>query len=214
MKNEKNYQKPLTGKLITLGVLSLICVGSVHSWNVHETNQQNTLTSHTTQINIDENFAGQPVVSAGETVLKEVQFHNEGSSPVFLRVAFIETFERVTGNGEWLAYDPQDTNVVKNWTDEWEEDWMYISGWYYYKKVLPAGEATDLILESVSFSANLDPEYADANYKLAFIAEAVQLSDEHDVNTGATQKVFGEKARVENAVTENGAVISGTVVWT
>ena len=213
MQNEKNYQKQLTVKLITLGVLSLICVGSVHSWNVHEVSQRNTLKSHTTQISIAENFEGNPLVSAGDTVLKEVLFRNEGSSPVFLRMAYIESLEQVSGDGEWLANDPGDTNVTKNWTNEWANDWVHIDGWYYYKKVLPAGGATDLIMESVSFAADLDPKYADANYEIDFIVEAVQLSDEDAVNTNATKIVFGKTATVTNAAFKNGAVISGTVTW-
>ena len=213
MKTEKSRHNRLAGALTALMVMSLMCAGFVYAWNVHEASQRNNLVSHTTHISIDEIFAEDPMIIAGETVQKEVRFKNEGSSPVFLRVAYVETFEIVLGAGEWLADDAQGTNATKNWTDAWTGDWVHIDSWYYYKKVLPAGGATDLIMESVSFSTNLDPKYADANYEIDFIAEAVQLSDEAEVNANATQIVFGKTATVTNAVTNNGAVISGIVVW-
>jgi hypothetical protein len=213
MSNKNNHKKQLAGKLIALVLVPLICVGGVHALSVHETSLRNTLQSHTTQITIAENFAEDSTISPGETVIKEVRFKNEGSSPAFLRVAYIETFERVSGYGEWLVNDSQNTNVTKNWTDEWTEDWIHIEGWYYYKKVLPASGITDLIMESVSFASVLDPNFAGANYEIDFIAEAVQLSDEEGVNTNATKTVFGKSATVMDAVTDNGAVISGTVKW-
>ena len=213
MRKKKRALYQWAAVLVALVMMSLMFAGVVYAWNMHEIAKLNALRSHTTRIAIDENFAEQPEVTAGETVLKEVRFKNEGSSPVFLRVAYIESFEKVLDGGEWLADDFQNTNVTKNWTDAWESDWIRIDSWYYYTKVLPAGGATDLIMDSVSFSSTLDPKYAEANYELAFIVEAVQLSDEAKVNTDATQTVFGKTATVTKALTNNGAVISGTVTW-
>lgn len=104
-----------------------------------------------------------------------------------------------------------ETGVTKNWTSSWTNDWVDGGdGWYYYKKVLPAGTSTDRILDSVTFP---DSSPTSSSYSLVFQVESVQVSDEAAVNADATKKLFNKTAVVSNAVIKNGAVVSGDVSW-
>ena len=79
--------------------------------------------------------------------------------------------------------------IAENW--ELGED-----GWYYYKKVLPAGSMTEDFMEKVDFSniENLDESlkttYKNADYEIHFQAEVVQASDEWKVSEDAVAKLF------------------------
>lgn len=194
--------------LVALLIIMAAGIGVVSAWNMHEAQQANNLQSHNVSIRIDETFPD-GTVTAGATKIKRVAFNNLSSAPVFLRVTYVETWE----NGSlWLEDDG--SHAIKKWTSAWSNDWWDgEDGWYYYTKVLPAGGSTEDIISSVAFPADLAGEYAGGQYSLAFIVEAVQLSDEAEVNTSATESVFGKTAAVLVTSTSNGAVTAGTVSW-
>jgi hypothetical protein len=163
--------------------------------------------SHQFGLRIDEVFPDN-TISPGSTLTKEISFTNIGSAPLFLRISYVETWE----NGEeWLEDDG--ANCTKNWTSAFASEWDFKDGWYYYKKVLPAGVNTGNILESISFPSELPKEYLEGAYSLDFMVEALQLSNEADVNTQATQEIFGKTATVAIILEKNGAVMEGTVAW-
>jgi len=187
--------------------------GMVYAYIKQQTELENYLQSHQTGIEIEENF---PIanVRADVTATKQVRFRNTGSSPVLLRVAYSEHWQ-----DNWMSrvvWHPDPGNIAtKNWTAAWTSEWDYKDGWYYYKKVLPAGAATDRILESITMADYpiMRAPYTTSNYDLSFIAEAVQLSDELLVNNQASDSVFGRRATVTIETTSNGAVTSGSVAW-
>lgn len=209
-KNKKAHRFPSKTILwlIILVAIMTVGIGAVSAWNMHEVQQANYLQSHNVSIRIDEDFPDN-TVTAGDTKIKKVAFSNPSSVPVFLRIAYVETWE----NGSlWLEDDGN--HVIKNWTSAWSSDWWDGGdGWYYYTKVLPAGGSTEDILSSVTFPVGLTSEYLSGQYSLAFMAEAVQLSDEADVNTSATEMVFKKTGTVSVVSTSNGAVTAGTVSW-
>ena len=83
------------------------------------------------------------------------------------------------------------SKVISNVNWEPGED-----GWYYYKKVLPAGSTTENFMESVDFSKintleeALKSTYTNAEYEIHFQAEVVQASDEWKVSEDAVAKLF------------------------
>ena len=206
------YKKTLKTKrglvwLILAAVLSFAGIGVAYALNTHEISKENDLKSRGVSVEVVE-VCPDKTITLDEEKTKEVAFKNVGSSPVFLRMAWSETWEH---EGAWLQDDG--SRCEKNWTADFENDWILIDGWYYYKKVLPAGATTENVLESVKFPIDLDEEYSTGAYSLDFLAEVVQLSDEAAVNTLATQTVFGKKATVAIISTESGAVTAGTVAW-
>lgn len=191
-------------------------IGAVYAWGVHAGVLNNTLQSRNTSVEIVENFPDSSI-EFGASRVKQVQFKNTGSSAAFLRVAYAEHWYDLSSN-EWIASDG--TVPTKNWTPAWGTEWEYnaADGWFYYKLVLPAGQTTAQVLESVTFPSKTDPQFdarylGERGYELSFIAEVVQLSDEVQVNTSASQMVFGRSAEVTNETVHEGAVTNGTVAW-
>lgn len=193
----------LTGMLALL-LIGVAGFGAAWAWNTHRAQQVNQLESRTVSVTVEENF---PVkyVEAEATKDKAVTVRNTGSAAAFVRVSYAEYW---TTDTEQLAGA---TNVKQNWTSDWTSDFeRHDDGWYYYKKVLPAGESVQ-VLKSVTFPASVT---AGASYHLDFQVETVQVSDEAAVNTDATRTLFGRTAEVTDMTTSYGAVTDGTVTWT
>lgn len=185
----------LTGMLALL-LIGVAGFGAAWAWNTHRAQQVNQLESRTVSVTVEENF---PVkyVEAEATKDKAVTVQNTGNAAAFVRVSYAEYW---TTDTEQLAGD---TKVTKTWTSDWTSDFeRHDDGWYYYKKVLPAG-ASVRVLESVTFPASVT---AGASYHLDFQVETVQVSDEAEVNTDATGKLFGRTAEVTDMTTSYGAV--------
>lgn len=86
-------------------------------------------------------------------------------------------------------------------------------GWYYYNHVLKAGTSTDTLLTAVDFSDFAGEngvitdeslqKYQNADYELHFQVEAVQASDDYNLNIKAVDTVFGSGVRLENTQPAN-----------
>lgn len=221
-KTRKVVRKVLKNKKLKMKVSSFILVvllvsivSGVYAWTLHNVDIENTLTSRTVEVSIEEDFPSHEIDTVS-SVTKEVSFENTGTASVFLRFTYAEYWE--TGI-ELLEGHTSAEYVTKNWAEDYSEDGSNMSsalwydggdGWYYYKLVLPAGDSID-ILESVAFTTSI-PD--DADYSLIFQVETVQISDEDSVNTAATELLFGVTGIVTEATIKNGAVISGNVTWT
>lgn len=193
----------LTGMLALL-LIGVAGFGAAWAWNTHRAQQVNQLESRTVSVAVAEEFLSN-TVDKGETKIKTVTVQNTGNAAAFVRVSYAEYWTTAT---EQLAGA---TNVEKNWTTDWKNDFKrHDDGWYYYKKVLPAGRSVQ-VLESVTFPASVT---AGASYHLDFQVETVQVSDEAAVNTDATKALFGRTAEVTDMTTSYGAVTGGTVTWT
>ena len=124
---------------------------------------------------------------------KEVSFKNNADSnaPVLLRIAYSETW--TDGNGDIISNIGSNSAnvVVKNWTNDFVQDFEDgHDGWYYYKKTLnPLAEV--MVLSSISLS---DENYSAYNYDLSFRFEAVQA------DSAAANELWGKTVTVENGV--------------
>lgn len=134
----------------------------------------------------------------GETVIKKVAFQNTGEMDIFLRVE-VPPEEAWYAKGESEPLDEPYTTeaVIKNWTDNiWPEggdaastnDWSQVftdadgTKYRYYRHILPAGETTADILDSITLSTEVSNDrhaidYSDKIYKLTFNAEAVPVEE-------------------------------------
>lgn len=199
-------RKTRVGYALT-GILALILIGAasfgaVQAWNTHTATQVNQLESRTVSATIQEDFPDK-TVTAGDTKTKSVTVKNTGTAAAFVRVCVAEYW---TTDKEQLIGE---TGVTKNWASAWS-DFEPHGGWYYYKKVLPAGESVQ-VLESVKFPASVPN---DASYHLDFQVETVQVSSDDAVNTNATKTLFGRTGTVGGMTTLHGAVTGGNVTWT
>ena len=222
--------KGVKAKLVVVTglILAITVLGATYAFKSHENQLTNLLKAHKVSGKIIEN-GGSPGTEAGEeeftltpgsNVTKEVQFENTGDTAVFLRVAYAEMW--TAQDGKLLTHDP--SYATPNWATAWGSEWSDGGdGWYYYNKILKAGDTTDEVLSSVSFlnTPALPTEYAQGNYQLTFAMEMVQCSNEELVNTDALSKTFGKTATITGMTTEKGlvngvlkgAVTGGTVSW-
>lgn len=199
--------------LLVIALLSITLVGTTFAWTTWDLSVKNELQSRDTEIQISEDFEH----STGKKV---VSFKNEGSSSVFLRVAYAEFWEEdIDGIEQMLSNTTADGREIalKSWTDYWyggsKEEWEDGGdGWYYYKKILKPGQETEEILTRVDFIEPLPDYYKKEFYHLFFKAEAVQCSDgeatlnSDEVNRNALQDVF-------HKLPSSIDLESGTVDW-
>lgn len=226
-----NWLKKLKKKAILPAAAFLVAaaaIGTTFAWQKWDLSITNNLKAHDVVVGIEEEFEGGPQ--------KEVRFRNDGDASVFLRVSYSEYWiskenpdglDKNSGPNWGNGTETNSTYILSNissagevakkyWESVWpdfytpsrETDlWVKKDGWYYYKKILKAGESTDLILTSVDLNHLGDEkpaEYEKANYRLFFKAEAVQCSDGSntlnsvEVNTDATLSAFGKEARVNS----------------
>ena len=136
----------------------------------------------------------------GETVIKKVAFQNTGEMDIFLRVEVPPEEAWYAKGGKEPLDAPYTTGAVtKNWTigvwpgdddedetDDWSQVFEDENGrkYRYYKHILPAGETTEDILDSISLSTEVsndrhDIDYSDKIYKLTFNAEAVPVEEQN-----------------------------------
>ena len=134
----------------------------------------------------------------GETVIKKVAFQNTGEMDIFLRVE-VPPKEAWYAKGEKEPLGGAYTTdaVIKNWTDgiwpeggdtDYTDDWSQVftdadgTKYRYYRHILPAGETTADILDSITLRTEVsndrhDIDYSDKIYKLTFNAEAVPAEE-------------------------------------
>lgn len=200
-------RKTRVGYALT-GILALILIGAasfgaVQAWNTHTATQVNQLESRTVSATIEESFPDK-TVKAGATKTKSVTVENTGTAAAFVRVCVAEYW--TTDTEQLLGVD----EVTKNWSTAWKNNFELRDGWYYYKKVLPAGKSVQ-VLDSVKFPASVPNG---ASYHLDFQVETVQVSSDNAVNKNATNTLFGRTGTVGGMTTLHGAVTDGNVTWT
>lgn len=208
-KGDKRMMGRRKGKIrFFAGISALLLVaaigfGTTLAWSSRTAGQDNHMQSRTEAIEVREEFPDR-TVGAGMTRTKRVTLQNTGTAAAFVRVSYTEGWETDT------ARLVGDTQVTKDWTASWGRDWDDGGdGWYYYKKILPAGEGIR-ILDGVTFPAAVP---AEARYTLDFMVETVQASDENGVNADATGALFGRTGTLSGASVTGGAVTAGTVIW-
>lgn len=210
----KSRKKKNMIKLSGIALLAALTVGigSTSAVIRHQIDLKNEISADTVVVEVEEDLADDN--QSDWTKPKKVSFKNSGSADVFLRVAYSESWSTAGGaNGEKELLSNKmpgsDSDVAskvvsgENW--ELRED-----GWYYYKKVLPAGSTTESFMEQVDFSnidsleESLKNTYKNAEYEIHFQAEAVQASDEWKVSEDAAAALFDKDI---SAAVNDGATI-------
>lgn len=194
---------------VSIGIMAFLVIGISYAYWSSGLSHQNVLKADTVAGTIEEKFDSGSRPEGNVT--KEVSFRNNGSSAAFLRVSYVESWERES-QGEKIMI----SNIVngrevaeKKWTDDYAESWIRgDDGWLYYNKLLKPGSSTKPILEAVVFPVNYTGEleaYAEADYYLYFRMELLQASDSaftlnsSDVNSKASLEVFGKEAVLDAA---------------
>lgn len=190
-----------------LGLSALIVAGTTLAIWHQNIQKTNNLKADSMKATVTEKYTPS---TPDSTVTKEVSFKNDGTTDAFLRVAYVENWQKedAEGNSVLLSNKANGTEVaVKNWTKSFSDYWQDgKDGWFYYKYVLQSGESTEKILNSVTFPdyrQEAYKSYADADYSLHFKVEMLQAStgdatlNKDKVNEEASKTVFGKSATVD-----------------
>ncbi len=188
-----------------IGIVSLACLAVIAgsfgaTWAYYSDGQslENPLTTPHSGAAVVEEFDPDSSFLPGETVPKKVAFQNTGDMDLYLRVKIPPAEGWFTPSQGGPAQENQKLRtdqVIKEWTEYWgAEDtgnggwadgteWVTVGEYRYYKKVLPKGETTNNILESIKLSPEVSNDrhaanYSDQIYKLTFDAEAVPVYDD------------------------------------
>lgn len=193
--------------IIAASLLASLAIGETLAWSNPSVSVVNELKAHKTEVTVEEEFEQDEQDPA--KYKKQVSFHNTGDSDVFVRMSYEEywTYEK-DGEKYQISNKINDEELAKKIFDggnntpskaDWEKKG---DGWYYYNKVLPAGETIRDVLKSVEINKELLEKagYKDHNlqYYLYFKVETVQAStslenktlNRDEVNKKATETVF------------------------
>jgi len=165
-----------------LAILLLVgIVGYTGAYYYNSVVLPNEFKSNTINVTIEENFDG-------EFGTKEVSFVNKESTTTEYNT---DVYLRINYNEYWLDDDGNYLNnlvdgenaVEKTWTDDFKNYFVDgEDGWFYYTKVLKAGESVK-VLESIIL---LNESYDGMHYNLDFNFEAIQA------DSATASKVWGK----------------------
>ena len=153
--------------VLFLGLLSVVfIISGTFAYYYDEVIFPNRFKTMTYKVDVEEEFNN-------EFGTKKVYFVNKEATNVSVVLRF--NYNEVWKNGtEIVSNVVNGNNVVnKNWTTAFQNDFIQGNdGWYYYKKVLNAGERVQ-VLESIALNNN---SYSNYDYDLSFNYEAIQAN--------------------------------------
>ena len=107
-------------------------------------------------------------------VTKKAYVENTGDVDMYVRIALDTNVESMQEGGGKLPFDDHISLDINT------EDWTKQGDYYYYKKALKPGEATEPLFTTVSFDAKMGNEYMNARVRIDVDAQAVQSKNNTD----------------------------------
>lgn len=160
--------------LCMVGALAATAVGGTLAYFTDEKEATNTFTVGNVKIELTEpnwDASGSedaPEVYPGEALKKDPTVKNIGANPCFVRISVtgwdsLAPAGDITYRTDYVA-DALGTDWVENEAD----------GYFYYSKVLAAGETTDALFDQIVIPTDLENGDGTTKYDLVVKAEAVQ----------------------------------------
>ena len=202
MKKQKGLIMMLTC-FLTCVLIVTAAIGTTLAFYSGKGDLNNKLTTKESSVYLDEVFDPTDKWLPGEEKTKEVKFGNRGTSDQVIRFK-VEL--------QWLDKDDDDTwvpvttaPVAINWTNSFKDgiDWddSFVAdasdeGWYYYNKILEAGDETPAVMESVTFESKLanavigdsKDDFSSTTYRIKIYMESVDVN--LDITDSEWSKVF------------------------
>lgn len=179
MKITKNRKLLL---LILAAAVAVLATGVSLAYYQASMDTDNPFETTEAKVYMDETFATSDGWVPGEEKQKEVRLGNDGTMDTVLRIRFSPELELADGT----KVTGQDVlgGFSLNFNDSFSENWVKGNdGWYYFKKVLGAGEQTDPTLKSVTMNDAISndvhgtqTDYTGAVLKVNVESQMVQAS--------------------------------------
>lgn len=160
--------------VFAVAILLTISIGAVSAFYNANMLLTNKMSIANSKVEFVEHFISESKWLPGETVNKKPYLNNTGETDLLVRIKVTEQWV----NSEGTVQSGVDADIVqKNYTDAWQNDWIEGNdGYFYYKKVLKAGTASDVILKSIALSPEASNDshafnYSNLQYNLMFQSE-------------------------------------------
>ena len=188
-------------KIVTMIACFLICaitltvaIGTTLAFYSGGGDLKNNLGTKESSLYLEEKFSTNDKWLPGETKEKQIHFGNEGESDQVIRFK-VELQWLDKDDGTWTP--DNSTPVEINWNaslaTNWDNSFLSTDGWYYYKKILPVGQETAAVMDSVTFSEDLadassgySDDFTSTTYRIKVYMEGV------DVNSGITKSTWSK----------------------
>lgn len=185
-------KKSVIATITSIVVLTVISTMSFTSSYFQDKDKiENNFITGQIETEVEEEFKPDP--ENPKRFIKEVKIKNSGHIESLVRVSINERWID-KNNPDWIG-EVNSELVTLNYATDLDDNWIYGNdGYYYYLKMLPAGETTELLLESVLFNdIDDDSEYIDKTYEIDIKSEAVQANkfkDEEGNEVYSYEKVW------------------------
>lgn len=176
-------KKKIIGLCLAVGLMVGVVGGSL-AWFTDSDSVTNSFatqgdgTDESNGIKIEEEFDEDLAknVLPGTDVDKDVKVVNTASYDQLIRVKFDKKW--TNGNSKGLDFEAIELNY-QNLTDTLENDkWIEgKDGYFYYNGIVPGGEETEYLLDSVKLSSKADRRYEGVEYDIIVHAEGIQASN-------------------------------------
>ena len=188
MENRKNAIKKRIGLIATIVCcIAILASGTVAYFTAQETAYNVITTGALSMRLVEEGADGKPFPKEGITgvlpnmdVTKKAYVENTGDVDMYVRIALDTNVESMQDGGGALPFDDHISLDINT------EDWTKQGDYYYYKKALKPGEATEPLFTTVSFDAKMGNEYMNARVRIDVDAQAVQSKNNTDSPLTAT----------------------------
>lgn len=122
----------------------------------------------------DSELAGK--VLPGTEVNKDAKVKNTATYDQIIRVKFEKKWTKT--NDKDLSLDFIELKYQNTTTSNEANKWIKgTDGYFYYNGVVPAGGATEYLLDSVTLSSQVNNDYKDAKYDVIVHAEGIQAAN-------------------------------------
>ena len=164
-------KKKIVAMCATIAIAA-VAVGGTLAFFTAEDDATNTFTVGNVSIDLTEpkwaasGSQDAPEVYPGEALAKDPTVTNNGANPCFVRI-------KVTG---WNCLAPAGDITYRTdyVADKLGDNWVEYNGYYYYEKVLAAGEATDALFDQIVIPSDLKNGDGKTEFEIVVKAEAVQ----------------------------------------
>ena len=166
-------KKKIIAVCLIVAMAAIAVVGGTLAWFTDDEEATNTFTVGNVDITLTEpNWEGTgsqdaPEVYPGEPLAKDPTVENVGANPCFVRIKVTGLDCLAPASNITYRTDYKTGKLGDNWVDGGD-------GYFYYNKVLAAGETTDALFDQIVMPTDLENGDAESEFNVVVTAEAVQ----------------------------------------
>ena len=174
-------------------MIAAATVITVYAYLQNTVNQPNRFVIEEGNVDVTETFTEPDVMTMSDTFTKVVSVKNSGTSDQFVRV-YLDFSDSLVRDRAVMVYTKNDETQEKSWSGflaDLPEGWVYVDendtdgallgGYFYYDKILAAGQSTPPLIDGVktNYAAAAGDTNVDniTDFDIVVYSESVQTSE-------------------------------------